>query len=113
MARPVALTAASLRDRFRLVRASWLLVVQAGCAAGLAWFVAHDLIGHVRPFFAPVAAVVALGAALGQRIRRVIEIVVGVAVGVLIGDTLIYFVGTGPIQLGAVVATAVAIAVFV
>lgn len=105
--------AAKIRDRLRHVRAHGLLAIQAGCAAGLSWFVAHDLIGHRQPFFAPVASVVAVGAALGQRLSRVVELAVGVALGVLVGDTLIYFIGTGAWQLGLVVALAVAIAVFV
>jgi uncharacterized membrane protein YgaE (UPF0421/DUF939 family) len=105
-------TAVTISDRLRRVRATALLAVQAGCAAGLAWFVAHDLIGHPQPFFAPVAAVVSLGAALGHRIRRVLELAVGVAVGVLVGDGLIYLIGTGPLQIAAVVALAVILVVF-
>jgi uncharacterized membrane protein YgaE (UPF0421/DUF939 family) len=113
MALPVpAATAAMIRDRLARVRDNALLALQAGCAAGLAWFVAHDLVGHSRPFFAPVAAVVALGAALGHRIRRVLELAIGVAVGVFVGDTLIYLIGTGPLQLAAVVALAVVLVVF-
>jgi uncharacterized membrane protein YgaE (UPF0421/DUF939 family) len=107
------MAAVKIRDRFRRVRDNAVLAVQAGCAAGASWYVAHDLVGHRQPFFAPVAAVVALGASLGQRLRRVVELVVGVALGVLVGDTLIYFIGTGAWQLGLVVALAVVIAVFV
>jgi uncharacterized membrane protein YgaE (UPF0421/DUF939 family) len=105
--------AAKIRDRLRRVRGQGLLAIQAGLAAGLSWFVAHDVVGHRQPFFAPVAAVVALGAALGQRLSRVIELVLGVALGVLVGDTLVYFIGTGALQLSLVVALAVVIAVFV
>jgi uncharacterized membrane protein YgaE (UPF0421/DUF939 family) len=108
----VSTTAAAIRDRLTRVRENALLAVQAGCAAGVAWFVAHDLVGHAQPFFAPVAAVVALGAALGHRIRRVVELAIGVAVGVLVGDALIYLIGTGPLQLGAVVMLAVVLVVF-
>ncbi|HEV7896776.1 MAG TPA: FUSC family protein, partial [Planosporangium sp.] len=108
----VATTAAAIRDRLTRVRENALLALQAGCAAGAAWFVAHDIVGHTQPFFAPVAAVVALGAALGHRIRRVVELAIGVAVGVLVGDTLIYLIGTGPLQLAAVVALAVVLVVF-
>jgi uncharacterized membrane protein YgaE (UPF0421/DUF939 family) len=101
-----------IRDRLLRVRDNAVVAVQAGAAAGVAWYIAHDLIGHQRPFFAPVSAVVALGAALGQRLRRVVELVVGVALGILVGDVLIYLVGTGPLQLGAVVTLAVLTAVF-
>jgi uncharacterized membrane protein YgaE (UPF0421/DUF939 family) len=105
--------AAKIRDRLGRVRAHGLLAIQAGLAAGLSWFVAHDVVGHRQPFFAPVASVVALGAALGQRLVRVVELVLGVAVGVLVGDALVYVIGTGALQLSLVVALAVAIAVFV
>src|SRR4051794_5318713 len=86
-----------IRHRVLRVRDNAALALQVGAAAGAAWYIAHDLIGHQRPFFAPVSAVVALGAALGQRLRRVIELVVGVALGILVGDALIYLMGTGPL----------------
>ncbi|NJC70938.1 aromatic acid exporter family protein [Planosporangium thailandense] len=104
---------AAIRDGLERVRSNAILVIQAGLAAGLAWFVAHDLVGHPRPFFAPVAAVIPLGAALGHRIRRVVELSIGVAVGVFVGDGLIYLMGTGPWQLAVVVALAVTAALFV
>jgi uncharacterized membrane protein YgaE (UPF0421/DUF939 family) len=81
-------------------------------AAGLAWFVAHDLVGHERPFFAPIAAVISLGVSLGNRLRRVVELVVGVSLGVLVADLLIARIGSGAWQIILVVALAMAIAVF-
>ena len=35
-------------------------VVQTPAAAGLAWHIAHTLLGHHQPFFAPTAAAVSL-----------------------------------------------------
>ena len=99
-------------DRLRRLRGSALLAAQAGTAAGLAWLVAHDLVGHPRPFFAPIAAVIVLNVSVGQRLRRAVELVVGVAVGILVGDVLIYFIGTGPWQIGLSVAFAILAAVF-
>ena len=58
-------------------------IAQCAVAAGVAWLIAADLLGHPTPFFAPVAAVVSLGTSYGQRLRRVAEVTVGVAVGVL------------------------------
>ena len=58
-------------------------------AAGLAWFVAHDLIGRPTPFFAPIAAVITLASSVGQRVRRTAELVLGVAIGIGIGDAII------------------------
>ncbi|MEJ3743339.1 FUSC family protein [Actinomycetes bacterium KLBMP 9797] len=105
-------TRTSLRDRARRVRANALLASQAGVAAGLAWFVAHDVIGHRAPFFAPIAAVITLAVSVGQRLRRTVELVIGVAIGIGIGDALIWFIGTGPVQVGLVVVLAIVTAIF-
>jgi len=96
----------------RRLRMSALPIVQCGLAAGIAWFVAADLVGHARPFFAPIAAVISLGVSLGSRLRRAGELVVGVSLGVLVGDLLISWIGTGVWQIALVVALAVAVAVF-
>jgi uncharacterized membrane protein YgaE (UPF0421/DUF939 family) len=32
----------------------------ASTGAGLAWWVAHDVLGHPQPFFAPIAAAISL-----------------------------------------------------
>ncbi len=101
-----------LRARVRRVRASGVPIVQCAVAAGLAWYVAGDLVGHARPFFAPVAAVISLGVSLSSRLRRAVELVVGVSLGVLVGDLLIAGIGTGPWQIALVVALAMAAAVF-
>ncbi|MBW0106799.1 aromatic acid exporter family protein [Pseudonocardia sp. KRD291] len=97
---------------FRRLRASALPIVQCAFAAGLALYVAGDLVGHTRPFFAPIAAVISLGLTLNSRVRRAAELVVGVSLGVLVGDLLIAQIGSGVWQLVLVVALAMAIAVF-
>jgi uncharacterized membrane protein YgaE (UPF0421/DUF939 family) len=98
--------------RIRRVRASGLPIVQCAVAAGLAWYVAGDLVGHARPFFAPIAAVISLGVSLSSRLRRAAELVVGVSLGVLVGDLLISAIGSGPGQIALVVALAMTAAVF-
>lgn len=103
---------ATLADRWRRVRANLMLALQAGVAAGLAWFAAHDLIGHRTPFFAPIAAVITLAASVGQRLRRAVELVLGVAVGIAVGDLIIFFIGTGGAQIAVVVALAIMAAVY-
>src|SRR3954468_9262334 len=92
------------------VRGGLALALQAGLAAGLAWFIAHDVIGRPTPFFAPIAAVITLASSVGQRARRTVELVIGVAIGIGIGDALILLVGTGPWQIGVVVLLAVLVA---
>lgn len=96
----------------RRVRASWLPILQCSMAAGLALWVAGDLVGHTRPFFAPIAAVLSLGMSLNSRLRRTAELVVGVSIGVLVGDLLIARIGSGLWQLVLVVALALVVAVF-
>jgi uncharacterized membrane protein YgaE (UPF0421/DUF939 family) len=101
-----------LRERTRRVGLSALPIAQCAVAAGLAWYVANDLVGHERPFFAPIAAVISLGISLGSKLRRAAELVVGVSLGVLVGDLLISQIGSGPWQITLVVALAMAVAVF-
>jgi uncharacterized membrane protein YgaE (UPF0421/DUF939 family) len=95
----------------RRLRRSALPIAQCAVAAGGAWFVATELVGHERPFFAPIAAVITLGVSLGNRLRRVVELVVGVSLGVLVADLLILQIGSGTWQIMLVVALAMAAAV--
>ncbi len=103
----------TLRDRWQRLRLNAMLTLQTGCAAGLAWFLAHDLLRHPVPFFAPIAAVITLGVSTSQRLRRSVELVLGVAVGIAVGDILILLIGTGPAQITAVVTLAIATAIFI
>ncbi|GIH92828.1 aromatic acid exporter family protein [Planobispora siamensis] len=86
-------------------------IVQCAVASSLAWVVAKDLLGHERPFFAPIAVVICIGVAVGQRLRRLAEMVVGVSLGVGVGDLLIIQIGSGPWQIALVVALAMGAAV--
>ncbi|MGL5810602.1 MAG: FUSC family protein [Nocardioides sp.] len=101
----------SFAARVARVRDKGFQIVQCALAAGIAWWIAHDLVGHTSPFFAPVAAVLSLGTSYGQRRRRVLEVTLGVAVGVLIGDWIVLSIGSGWWQLALIVASAMAVAV--
>ncbi|MDX2356206.1 FUSC family protein [Dietzia sp. PP-33] len=103
---------APLRTRTRRLGYAFLPILQCGLAAGLAWFLANDVLGHPAPFFAPIAAALALGTGMGRRIRRGAELVIGVVVGVGLGDLLIAQIGSGPWQIAAVVVLAMSAAVF-
>ncbi|ABP52759.1 FUSC family protein [Salinispora tropica] len=103
---------ATLQDRLHRVRATLVLSVQAGLAAGISWLVAHELLGSPQPVFAPISAVGTLAVSVGQRFRRTVELIVGVAVGVAVGDLLIFLLGTGPWQLSLVVTSAILLTVF-
>lgn len=94
----------SARARVARLRAKSWHIGQAALAAGAAWFIAKELLGHPNPFFAPIAAVVSLGTSYGQRLRRVAEVTLGVAIGVLIADIVVILIGTGWWQLTIVVA---------
>ena len=93
----------------RLRSKSWQ-IAQCAVAAGVAWFLAADVVGHETPFFAPIAAVVSLGTSYGQRLRRVVEVTLGVAVGVLVADLLVIWIGSGWWQLTLIVALSMAAA---
>jgi uncharacterized membrane protein YgaE (UPF0421/DUF939 family) len=96
----------SVRARVARLRSKSWQVGQCAVAAGLAWYVAADLIGHDRPFFAPIAAVVALGTSYGQRLRRVAEVTLGVAIGVFLGDVITHLLGSGGWQVALIVSLA-------
>ena len=97
--------------RVERLRASSLTLVQAALAAGLAWFVATELLGAQVPFFAPVAAILTLSVAAGRRGLRALEVGVGVTLGIAVADALVYVIGSGTWQLVVVVLLAQAIAV--
>jgi uncharacterized membrane protein YgaE (UPF0421/DUF939 family) len=94
------------------VRVNAMVAIQAGCAAGLSWFVAYTVLGRPTPFFAPIAAVIVLAVSSGHRLRRAIELVLGVALGIAVADIVIYVIGVGAWQIAVVVTLAVAGAVF-
>jgi uncharacterized membrane protein YgaE (UPF0421/DUF939 family) len=100
----------SARARAGRLRDTARSILQATLAATVAWLVATEVVGHSRPFFAPVAAMITLGLTQGQRGRRAIEVVLGVTLGIAIADLLVIALGTGWWQLALVVALAMSIA---
>lgn len=94
------------------LRANVWSVAQSAAAASLAFFLARVLLGHESPYFAPIAAVISLSVTLGSRPRRAVEMVFGVAVGLMVADLLVLVIGTGTLQIAAVVLLAMAAAVF-
>jgi len=102
-----------LATRFDRLRAKGWHIGQAAIAAGVAYFIAADVLDHPSPFFAPIAAVVSLGTSYGQRLRRVTEVTVGVAIGVLIADLLVLNLGSGPWQIALIVALAMSTALLI
>lgn len=103
----------SVGARLQRLRSKGWHIVQAAVAAGVAWFLAADVLGHDTPFFAPIAAVVGLGTSYGQRWRRVAEVTLGVAIGVLVADLLVLGIGSGWWQMILIVALAMSTALLV
>ena len=102
----------SVRTRVERLRSAWRSILQAGVAAGLAWIVATELLGHERPFFAPVSAIIILGLTVSERGRRAGEVAIGVALGIAVGDLLVLGIGVGAAQLALVVMLATSLAIF-
>jgi uncharacterized membrane protein YgaE (UPF0421/DUF939 family) len=102
----------SMRTRFERLAVAWRSLIQTAAAATIAYLVATEVVGHVRPFFAPIAAIVTLGITVGQRRRRAVELALGVAVGIAVADALVLLTGTGPFALALVVLLAMSTAVF-
>jgi uncharacterized membrane protein YgaE (UPF0421/DUF939 family) len=103
----------SARRRVDRVVGAWFPIAQTGAAAGLAWYLARLIVGQPRPFLAPISAVISLGVARRQPRRRAAELVIGVAIGIAIADLLGRVLGTGPVQIAAIVALAIAAALLV
>jgi uncharacterized membrane protein YgaE (UPF0421/DUF939 family) len=101
----------SLGQRLQRLRARGWQIGQCAVAAAVAWLAAVELLGHPRPFLAPVAAIISLGVSYGQRLRRVAEVTVGVSVGVGVADVFIHWAGTGLWQITVIVAVAMTAAV--
>jgi uncharacterized membrane protein YgaE (UPF0421/DUF939 family) len=78
-------------------------VVLAAVAAACSWLIAHGLLGHPQPFFAPIAAVISLSTSRIQRSRRIAQMVAGVLLGIGIGEVLSSALGNGTLALGLIV----------
>ncbi len=69
-------------------------MLQTAVAVSVSWFVAHDLLGHPQPFFAPIAAAVSLSASDVLRGQRAVQLMSGVALGIVLGTAVEAFAGT-------------------
>lgn len=111
--RTVETVQGSVQRRLNRVRDAGLEILQAGAAAGVAWYLGQLIVGQSRPFFAPISAVICLGLSRDQPRRRGVELALGVALGILVADLLVRGIGTGPVQIGAVVVLAMVTALLV
>jgi len=108
--RTIRRSRASAVRRVDRLRQRAFMIAQCSITASVAWLLAHQLLGHQLPFFAPIAAIITLGLTYGQRLRRGVEVALGVAVGVAVGDLWLVLFGTGVWQIMVVCAIAMSLA---
>jgi uncharacterized membrane protein YgaE (UPF0421/DUF939 family) len=96
----------------RVADAGWS-VVQTPVAAGLAWYIAHTLLGHHQAFFAPTAAAVSLSKARVLRGQRALQLMVGVVLGIGAGTAVKAVAGPSEGASGAVALAVAALIAFV
>jgi uncharacterized membrane protein YgaE (UPF0421/DUF939 family) len=99
----------TLRARRRVGGSLWP-ALQASLAATLAWVVAHGLLGHPQPFFAPIAAAISVSISHSRRSLRIVQMVVGVLLGIGVAEVLAALLGTGTVALGLIVFTTMVVA---
>jgi uncharacterized membrane protein YgaE (UPF0421/DUF939 family) len=102
----------TLRTRAARLRRLAPTLLMGAVAAGVAWLIAKSLFGNSGAFFAPVAAIITLGLTVGSRLDRAIELSLGVPLGIALADVLVLALGSGPVQLVAIVFLATSAAVF-
>ncbi|MGH3829995.1 MAG: FUSC family protein [Pseudonocardiaceae bacterium] len=101
-------TASVAHSRWRTIAPAILLT---SVATGLAWFLAHDVLGHPQPFFAPIAAAVCLSASNVLRGQRAIQMIIGVALGIGVGVGARDLLGSGPVAIGLAALVSLGVAV--
>ncbi|OBI52247.1 aromatic acid exporter family protein [Mycobacterium sp. E796] len=101
------------RAGLKRLRALWFNLVQTSVAAGLSWYIAHDLLGHPQPFFAPIAAAVSLSISNVLRAQRAIQMMIGVTLGIGVGIAVEGVLGPGTLAIGVGAFLALSAAVFI
>lgn len=104
-------TRGAAHDRLERLRDLAAMIAQTALAAAGAWFVATEVIGHARPFFAPIAAIIVLGVTRGRHAGRAVELATGVALGICVADLIVVTIGTTPLSIALVVVLAMTVAI--
>lgn len=68
------------------IRANWKDSLSAGAAAGIAWFISQNILGHSHPIFAAMSALMCLAPGLVNHGKQAIYVMVGVLTGVFVGE---------------------------
>lgn len=95
------------------LRVVWFNLVQTAMAAGLSWYLAHDVLAHPQPFFAPIAAAVSLSTSNVLRAQRAVQMMVGVTLGIGLGSAVQALLGPGAVPIAIAALVALGAAVFI
>ncbi|EFG74271.1 hypothetical protein HMPREF0591_5809 [Mycobacterium parascrofulaceum ATCC BAA-614] len=95
------------------LRVVWFNLVQTATAAGLSWYLAHDVLAHPQPFFAPIAAAVSLSTSNVLRAQRAVQMMVGVTLGIGLGSAVQALLGPGAVPIAIAALVALGAAVFI
>ncbi|WP_264034582.1 FUSC family protein, partial [Mycobacterium interjectum] len=101
------------RAGIKRLRAVWFTLVQASVAVGLSWYLAHDVLHHPQPFFAPIAAAVSLSISNVLRAQRAVQMMIGVTLGIGVGALVQAVLGPGALAIGIAALIALFAAVFI
>src|SRR5262249_57879598 len=85
------------RAGLKRLREVWFPLVQTSVAAGLSWYLAHDVLDHPQPFFAPIAAAVSLSISNVLRAQRAIQMMFGVTLRIGLGSLVQALLGPGAV----------------
>jgi uncharacterized membrane protein YgaE (UPF0421/DUF939 family) len=95
------------------LKGMWLALAQTSVASGLAWYLAHDVLAHPQPFFAPIASAVCLSISNVLRAQRAVQMMIGVTLGIGMGTMVWGLLGTGAVSIGIVALIALSVAVVI
>jgi uncharacterized membrane protein YgaE (UPF0421/DUF939 family) len=105
--------AAALKRPLNRLRGRMFNLIQTSVASGLAWYVAHDVVGHPQPFFAPIASAVCLSISNVLRAQRAIQMMIGVTSGIGVGTAVQGLLGPGAVPIGVATLIALSLAVLI
>jgi len=102
-----------VREGFERLRGVWFNLVQTSVAAGVAWYLTHDVLGHPQPFFAPIAAAASMSISNVLRAQRAVQMMIGVTLGIGMGTVAQGWFGHGAIPIAVAALIALLAAVFI
>jgi len=104
---------AAARAALKRLRGRLFNLLQTSAAAGLAWYLAHDVLGHPQAFFAPIASAVCLSISNVLRAQRAVQMMIGVTLGIGIGTVVQALLGPGAVPIAVATLIALSLAVLI